>query len=158
LSHGLHDHSLDFVCLFSGWLRHLSCAGWREVFGIHWMARRGLLPDAGLARSSGICDVAVGDSYAHSSFSSPMGPARANRALDNTHLALCLYHRSACVFDALQMVPSSRALSRCALSYSAESPARNANPGSEKLSKSCATPRFDVSSHPCAAAHEEILW
>ena len=76
------------------------------------MARRGLLPDAGLARSSGICDVTAGDSYAHSGFSSPMGSARANRALDNAHLALCLYHRSASVFDALQMVPSPRPLSR----------------------------------------------
>jgi len=100
-SHGVHDHSLDVIFLFSGWLHHLSCAGWREIFGLHWLARRGLLPDAGLARSSGIFDVAADDSHAHSGFSSPMGPARANRALDSTHLALCLYHRSARVFDAL---------------------------------------------------------
>ena len=128
--------------------------GWREIFGIHWLARGGLLPDAGLARSSGICDVTVGHSYAHSGFSSPMGSARANRALDNAHLALRLYHRSARVLNALQMVPSPRPLSRCIERCPKRRSRRpDANPGSAKLSKSCVTTRFDVSSHRCAAAH-----
>ena len=35
-----------------------------------------------------------------------MGPARADRALDGPDLALCLCHRRACVFDAIQVVSS----------------------------------------------------
>jgi hypothetical protein len=50
------------------------------------------------------------------------------------------------------MVPSPRVLSR----RIGRCP--TATLGSEKLSKSCVTPRFDVSSHPCAAAHGETLW
>ena len=109
-SHGVHDHSLDVIFLFSGWLHHLSCAGWREIFGLHWLARRGLLPDAGLARSSGIFDVAADDSHAHSGFSSPMGPAQADRPLDDPDLALRVCYRRAGLFNALPMVPSTGAL------------------------------------------------
>jgi hypothetical protein len=110
-SHGVYDHSVDFVSLFSGGLHHLSCPRWREIFGIWRLARRGLLPDPGLARSSGICDLAAGDFHARSCFSSPMGPAQADCALDDPNLALRLYHRSVRVPDALQMVPSGHALS-----------------------------------------------
>ena len=103
-SHGLHDHSLDFVCLFSGWLRHLSCAGWREVFGIHLMARRGLLPDAGFARSSGIFDVAAGDSHGDPGLSGALRQAPQDRALDFSDLALRLGNGRARLFHALPVV------------------------------------------------------
>ena len=109
-SHAVHDHGLGFVSLLSGWLHHLSCPHWREIFGVYWLARRGLLPNAGLARSAGICDLAAGDFHAHSSFPSPMGTPPANCALDDPNLALRLRHRRARVPDALQMVPSRRAL------------------------------------------------
>ena len=35
-----------------------------------------------------------------------MGPARTDRALDGPDLALCLCHRRARLFDAIQVVPS----------------------------------------------------
>ncbi len=39
-----------------------------------------------------------------------MGPAQADRALDDPNLALCVRHRSSRLFDALPMVPSAGAL------------------------------------------------
>ena len=109
-SHGVHDHGPDFVRLFSGWLHHLSFAHWREIFRIHRLGCRNLLPDARFARSPCLCDVAVGDFDARSGFSPPMGPARADRALDGPDLALCVRHRSSRLLNALPMVPSARAL------------------------------------------------
>jgi hypothetical protein len=113
-SHAVHDHSSHLVSVFSDWLRHLSRAGWREVFRIHWLARWGLLSDPGLPRSAGLCDAAVGHFDACSGFSSPMGPAQADRALDDPNLALRVCHRSPCLFNALQMVPSAGALATVA--------------------------------------------
>jgi hypothetical protein len=102
----MHDHSCDVVGLFFGWLHHLSCAGRRKIVGIHRLDCRRLLPDTGFACSACLCDVASRDFDACSGFSSPMGPAQADRALDHPNLAVCLGHRRACVFDALQMVSS----------------------------------------------------
>ena len=113
-SHGMHDCSPNVVRLFSDWLHHLSCARWREIFRIYRLARGGLLPDPGLARSVGVCDAAVGHFDACSGFSSPMGPAQADRALDDPNLALCVGHWSSRLFNALPMVPSAGALTAVA--------------------------------------------
>jgi len=103
-SHGVHDHSSHLVYLFSGWLHHLSCARWREIFRIHRLARGGLLSDPGFARSVGVCDAAVGHFDACSRFSSPMGPAQADRTLDDPDLALRVRHWSSGLSNALQVV------------------------------------------------------
>jgi hypothetical protein len=110
-SHGVHDYSPPLICLFSDWLHHLSCARWREIFRIYGLDRGGLLSDPGLARSAGVCDAAVGHFDACSGFSSPMGPAQADRALDDPNLALRVGYRSSRLLNALQMVPSTGALS-----------------------------------------------
>ena len=70
------------------------------------MAGWDLLSDPGLARSAGLCDAAVGHFDACSGFSSTMGPAQADRALDDPNLAVRLGDRCNRVFDALQMVSS----------------------------------------------------
>jgi hypothetical protein len=114
-SHDVHDYSPDLVRLFSDWLHHLSCARWREIFRIHRLARGGLLSDPGLARSAGVCDAAVGHFDACSGFSSSMGPAQADRALDDPNLAVRVRHRSSRLFNALQMVPSTGPLASAAL-------------------------------------------
>ena len=75
------------------------------------MARWDLLSDAGLPRSLGVCDAAVGHFNACSGFSSPMGPTQADRALDDPDLALRVCHRSSRLFNALPMVPSAGTLS-----------------------------------------------
>src|SRR5215471_10044459 len=108
----MHDHSPHFVSLFFNWLHHLSCARWREIFGVYRLARGGLLSDPGLARSAGVCDAAIGHYDACSGLSSPMGPSQTDRALDDPNLALCVRHRSSRLFDALPMVPSAGALTR----------------------------------------------
>ena len=110
-SHGVHDYSPPLVCLFSDWLHHLSCARWREVFRIYRLDRWGLLSDASLARFAGVCDAAVGHFDACSGFSSPMGPAQADRALDDPYLAVRVGYRSSRLLNALPMVPSPRSLS-----------------------------------------------
>ena len=110
-SYGVHDHSPPLVCLFSGWLRHLSCACGREIFRIYRLDRGRLLSDPRLARSAGVCDAAVGRFDAYSSFSSPMGPAQADRALDNPNLAVRVGYGRSSLFNALPMVPSTRSLS-----------------------------------------------
>ncbi len=102
----MHDHSRDLLVLFLGWLHHLSLPSGRKIFGIHRLDRRRLLPDTGFARSACLCDVAPGDFDACPSFSPPMGPAQADRALDDSNLAVRLDHRRARIFDALQMVSS----------------------------------------------------
>jgi hypothetical protein len=105
-SHGVHDNSSGLVCLFSDWLYHLSCARRREIFRIHRLARGGLLSGPGLACPAGLCDAAAGDFDTRSRFSSPMGSAHADRALDDPNLALRVGHRGSRLFNALQMVPS----------------------------------------------------
>ena len=102
----MHDHSRDLVGLFFGWLHHLSCPSRRKIFGIQRLDRRRLLPDLGFARSACLCDVAPGDFDAYPGFSPPVGPAQADRTLDDPDLAVRLAHRRPCLFDALQMVPS----------------------------------------------------
>jgi hypothetical protein len=109
-SHGVHDYSPHLVYLFFDWLPHLSCTRWGEILRIHWLARWDLLSDAGLPRSLGVCDAAVGHFDACSSLSSPLGPAQAGRALDDPNLALRVCHRSSCLFNALPMVPSAATL------------------------------------------------
>jgi len=110
-SHGVHDYSPRLVYLFSNWLRHLSCTRWGEILRIHWLARWDLLSDAGLPRSLGVCDAAVGLFNACSGLSSPLGPAQADRALDDPDLAVRVCHRSSSLFNALPMVPSADTLS-----------------------------------------------
>ena len=110
-SHGVHDYGPPLVCLFSDWLHHLSCARWREIFRIYRLDRGGLLSDPSLARSAGVCDAAVGHFDACSGFSSPMGPAQADRALDDPNLAVRVGYRSPRLLNALQMVPSTGTLS-----------------------------------------------
>jgi len=110
-SHGVHDYGPPLVRLFSNWLHHLSCARWREIFRIYRLDRWGLLSDASLARSAGVCDAAVGHFDTCSGFSSPMGPAQTNRALDDPNLAVRIGYRSSRLLNALQMVPSTGTLS-----------------------------------------------
>ena len=109
-SHGVHDHSAPLVCLFSDWLHHLSCSRWREIFRIHRLGRGSLLSDPGLARSAGVCDAAIGHFNACSGFSPPMGPTQTDRALDDPNLAVRVRYRSSRLLNALQMVPSTGAL------------------------------------------------
>ena len=97
------------VCLFS-LATSLIMLGLARSRGIHRLARGGLLSDSCLARSSGVCDLAIGHSYARSSFSSPMGPAHTNRALDNPYLAVRVGYRRSSLLNALQMGPSTGAL------------------------------------------------
>ena len=113
-SHGVHDHSRSLVCLLSGWLHHLSCARWREIFGIYGLDCGDLLSDSGLARSARVCDATVGHFDACSGFSSQMGPAQADRALDDSDLALRVYHRSSRLLNAVPLVSSTYALSALA--------------------------------------------
>ena len=110
----MYDHGLALVCLFSGWLHHLSCSSWREIFRIHRLDRGRLFSDPGLARSAGVCDAAVGRSDACSGFSSPMGPAQADRALGHPNLAVRVGYRSRRLLNALPVVPSARSLSAVA--------------------------------------------
>ena len=111
-SHGVHDHSSDLVGLFFGRLHYLSRPGRREIFGIHRLDRRYLLPDSCFARSTRFCDVASGDFDAYPGFSTPMGPAQTDRALDDSNLAVRFSHRCACLFNALQVVSSRNVMQR----------------------------------------------
>ena len=86
---------------------------------------RGLLSDPRLARSAGVCDAAVGRFDACSGFSSPMGPAQADRALDDPNLAVRVGYRSSRLLNALPMVPSTRSLSTVASAVLSGLPARN---------------------------------
>jgi hypothetical protein len=102
----MHDHSRGIVDLFLGWLHHLSRPSRRKIFGIHRLDRGRLLPDTGFARFACLCDIASGDFDAYPSFSPPMGPAQADCTLDSSDLAVRFCHWCACLFNALQMVPS----------------------------------------------------
>ena len=126
-SHGVHDHSPSFICLFSDWLHHLSCARWREIFRIYWLDCGGLLSDSGLARSAGVCDATVGHFDACSGFSSQMGPAQADRALDDPDLALRVCYRSSRLPNALPMVSSACSLSAVASAVLSGTPANHAD-------------------------------
>jgi hypothetical protein len=105
-AYGMYDHRSGFLDLFPDGLHHLSRERRRKIFGIHRLDRGDLFSDIGLARAACFCDAAFGDRDACSGFPSPMGSAQANRALDDSDLALCLGHRRGCVFNALQVVPS----------------------------------------------------
>ena len=109
-SHGLHDYSPSLVCLFSGWLHHLSCARWREIFGIYRLDRGRLFSNSGLSRSIGVCDAAIGHFDARTGFSSQMGQAQADRALDDPDLAVRVDYGSSRLPNALPMVSSTCAL------------------------------------------------
>ena len=107
----MHDRSCVVVDLFFGWLHHLSRPSRREIFGIHRLDRCRLLPDTGFARSACFRDFAPGDLDAYPGFSPPMGPAQADRTLDDPNLALRVGYRSFRLLNALQMVPPTGALS-----------------------------------------------
>lgn len=149
LSHGVHDYSPPLVCLFSDWLHHLSCARWREIFWIYRLDRWGLLSDPSLARSAGVCDAAVGHFDACSGFSSPMGPAQADRALDDPNLAVRVGYGSSRLLNALQMVPSTGALN----AVSSAEPAKSLRCQNLALDGDL---MFDQSDVP--PRMEEILW
>ena len=102
----MHDHSGGVVGLFFGRLHHLSRSSRRKIVGIHRLDRRRLLPDTGFARFACLCDIAFGDFDAYPGLSPPMGSTQANRALDDSNLAIRVDHRGACIFDALQVVSS----------------------------------------------------
>ena len=111
------------------------------------MDRGGLLSDPCLARSAGVCDAALGHFDPYSGFSSPMGPAQADRALDDPNLAVRVGYRRSRLFNALQMVPSTGALRRCYAQFPtcAEPSARYATSRQiTQMSKSCAQRGFDV--------------
>src|SRR5262249_61573917 len=93
----------------------------RSVSGIDLLGCRRLLPDARFRRSPGVCGVAASDFDAGSRFSTPLGPARMDRALDNPNLAICLCHRRARLFDALRGVPAGRELSTMAAKQETDS-------------------------------------
>jgi hypothetical protein len=110
----MHDHGSALFCLFSDWLHHLSCARWREILGIHRLDRGDLLSDPGLSRFAGVRDAAVGRFDPYSVFSSPMGPAQADRALDDPNLVVRVGYWRSCLLSALPMVPSTRSLNAAA--------------------------------------------
>jgi hypothetical protein len=148
-SHDVHDYSCVVVGLFFGWLHHLSRSSRREIFGIYRLDRRRLLPDTGFARSACFCDVASGDFDACPGFSPPMGPAQANRTMDDPDLALRLDHRGVCVFDALQMVSSGERVGtpRCGVRSAQRADPTTSNPrrqGCLRHTQSCARQLFDV--------------
>ena len=152
-SYGMHDHSPSLVCLFSGWLHHLSCARRGEIFRIHWLDRGNLLSDARLARSAGVSDAAVGHFDACSGFSSSMGPAQADRALDNPNLAVRVGYGRSSLFNALPMVPSTRSLSTVASAVLSGPPRKSLRCQNLALDGDL---MFDQSDVP--PRMEEILW
>ena len=81
------------------------------------MDRGYLLSDTGFARSACLCDTASGDYYPYAGFSPQMGSPQTNRALDDPDLALCLGHRRARIFDALQVVSARGVTRNLALSH-----------------------------------------
>ena len=104
----MHDHRRGFLDLFPDGLHHVSRERRRKILRIYRVDRRHLLSDAGFTRSACLCNVASGDYYTCSGFSSPMGSPQTNRTLDGPNLAIRLGHRSARLFDALQMVSARR--------------------------------------------------
>ena len=113
----MHDYRGGFLDLFPDGLHHLSRERWREIFRIYWMDRRDLLSDTGFTRSARLCDAAFGDYHAYSGFPPQMGSPQADCALDDPDLALCLGHRGARVFDALQVVSARGMTPSLALSH-----------------------------------------
>ena len=98
---------LSSICFLVGYITYHAQVG-EKSSGYYRLAGCGLFPDAGFARSTGFCDVAAGDCDTRSGFSSAMGPAQADRALDGSDLAVRLYHRSHRVPLSVQMVPAGR--------------------------------------------------
>ena len=113
----MHDHRGGFLDLFPHRLRRLSRERWREIFRIYGMDRGYLLSATGFARSACRCDTALGDYHAYSGFSPQMGSPQTNRALDDPDLALCLGHRRARVFNALQVVSARGVTPNLALNH-----------------------------------------
>lgn len=102
----MHDHRRRFLDLFPDGLHHLSRQRRRKIVRIHGLDCRYLFSHTGFARSACFCDAASRDYHIGSGFSPQMGSPQANCALDNPDLALCLGHRRARLFDALQVVPA----------------------------------------------------
>jgi len=67
-----------------------------------------LLPDPGDACSTRVRHAAIGDRYARSGFSSPLGSASAYCSLDAPNLALCLGYGRVDLPYALQMVSAAK--------------------------------------------------
>ena len=107
----MYDHRRNFLGLFPDGLYYLPRERRRKIFGIHRVDRRNLLSDIGIARSACFCDSPSGDYHARSGFSPQVGSPQANRALDDPNLALRVGYRSSRLLNALQMVPSTGALS-----------------------------------------------
>ena len=109
-SHGVHDHSRDFIDIFSSWLHRIPRTCGRKIDGVYSARNRAaaLFRDVDFAHPARVRDVALGDFNAHSSVSPPLGSASAYRALDDANLALCFNHRCACLSNALQMVSSAK--------------------------------------------------
>ena len=110
----MHDHSGDFIDIFSGRVHRLSRARWRKIDAFH-SARDGapaLFRNVDFTRPARLRDVALGDFDPHSGVSPPLGPPSAHRTVDDPNLALCLSDRGAGVFDALQMVSFAKSCTR----------------------------------------------
>jgi len=110
----MHDHSGDFIDIFSGRVHRLSRARWRKIDAFH-SARDGapaLFRNVDFTRPARLRDVALGDFDPHSGVSPTVGPPSAHCALDDPNLALCLSDRGAGVFDALQMVSFAKSCTR----------------------------------------------
>ena len=124
---------LSSVCFLVGYITYHARVGEKSSGYTGWIAGV-YFPHPGLARSAGVCDAAVGHYDACSGFSSPMGPAQANRALDDPDLAVRVGHRSSRLLNALPMVPSTGALTAVATA-----PRRPpANPADVKILRSTA--------------------
>ena len=98
---GLHGRCHCFFDLFPGRLHGLSCPCRRKIVRIHGLDGRHLFSASGFARSARLCHPAPGDPDAGPGFSTPLGPASADGALDHADLALCFGYRGVCLFDAL---------------------------------------------------------
>ncbi len=149
---------LSSVCFLVGYITYHARVGEKSSGYTGWLAAV-YFPILASHVLLAFVTLAAGHFDACSGFSSPMGQAQADCALDGSNLALRLYHRSARVPGALQMVPSGHALIAVASAIVKELPGNAHFPqdsGKRKrgpMSKSCAWRRFDVSSHRCAAAH-----
>ncbi len=82
-----------------------------------------------------------------------MGPAQADRALDNPNLAVRVGYRRSSLFDALPMVPSARSLSAVASAVPSGPPGKSLRCQNLALDDDL---MFDQSDVP--PRMEEILW
>ena len=99
----MHDYCRDFVHNFFGRVRHLSRARWRKIDAFRGPGNgtSALFRDVDFARPARLHDITLGDFNAHSSVSPPLGSASADRAVDDSNLALCFNNRCAGLSDAL---------------------------------------------------------